>query len=48
MFKEYKYDWIKNMTKVLRYKKGNIGINNVTKIQKIVIKVLRYEYKIYE
>lgn len=41
MFTEYKYDWIKNMTKVLRYKKGNIGIYNVTKIQKIVIRVLR-------
>lgn len=48
MFKECKCDWIKNMTKVLRYKKGNIDINNVTKIQKIVIKVLRYEYKIYD
>lgn len=38
MFKEYKYDWIKNMSKVLRYKKGNIGINNVTKIQKMLLR----------
>lgn len=37
------------MTKVLRYKNGNIGINNVTKIQKMwlryknVTKVLIYK-----